>query len=64
MARKRGSGRSTGEVEKTLRSLVWLEQSAQSGMVREIARKLGPLGDPKFCFIFNRKQHNWSHILV
>ena len=36
----------------------------QSGTVGEIARKLGPLGDPKFCYIFNRKQHNWSHILV
>ena len=44
--------------------LVWLEQSMQSGTVGEIARKLGPLGDPKFCYIFNRKQHNWSHILV
>ena len=29
-----------------------------------IARRLGPLGDPKFCHIFNRKQRNWSHVLV
>lgn len=32
--------------------------------MREIARKLGPLGVPKFSYIFNRKQYNWSHILV
>lgn len=30
----------------------------------ETARKLWPSGNPKFCYIFNRKQHNWSHILV
>lgn len=30
----------------------------------EIARKLGPLGDSKFCYIFSRKQHDWGHILV
>lgn len=55
MERKTGSGRKHGEAEKTIRNLVWREQSAQDGMTGKIARKLGPLGDPKFYYIFNRK---------